>query len=119
MPDVKPHLDELRAAMRVASRAKAQMERAEENRKIVFSEEVVASQEKSLARAEHIARASSTYQDAVEELKQASIACGDAQAEVVYLQNRFEAWRTNMASARANRMTGDRHASTKADNQGR
>lgn len=106
MTDPRPFIDDYYEAMKVAARLKAAVERAEEHRKIVFSEEVIAA-DAPISKAEHIARASSTYADAVEELRIASVEYGDAAAKVEYLKTRFEAWRTNMATHRTKLQKGE------------
>jgi hypothetical protein len=72
----------------------------EEQRKIAFSQAVFASGESSMAKAEHAARTSSAFMDAVNALDDARRAAATAKAKVTYMAARLDVWRTRSATAR-------------------
>jgi len=95
-----------RRALHANAKAVADLEEAEEQRKIVFSEEVVAFTQDGTAigKAEHMARASFAYQAASARVVRCRLAKEETYGEVESLKTRFETWRSRAANARAERM---------------
>lgn len=98
---VDAFLDEYRKALHLAGKTQADVERLDEQRRVAFSEAIVANANaKSVAIAEHMARTSEPYGDAVAALDVARETAAAAKADVVYYQARFDAWRTKSATKR-------------------
>jgi hypothetical protein len=101
---VDKFLAEYRAVLLKSGKTQADVERLDEQRKAAFSEALLAARKAaekvSFAEAEHMARVSETYADAVARLDVAREACATAKAEAVYFQARFDAWRTKSATKR-------------------
>ena len=93
-------LGKLSFALDEAAKAKAAADQAEELRKIVFSELVNQSGAKSAAAAEHEARASERYREMTTAMCEARTKANIAVAHAEGLRCRFEAYRSEAATAR-------------------
>lgn len=98
--------DDYGVALRRLAKAVAELERAEEARKSLFSELVVEASKDGTAigKAEHIARASFDYRAASEAVAVARHEKEDAAGNVEWLKTRWETWRSRAANARADKM---------------
>lgn len=101
-------IDELLEAWRVAATnagtLAADVERFDEERRIVLSRELKKYRENmSVADSEHQARASDAYSAICNKLREVRIELGAARAEADYMEKRIEVWRTKSATARVSR----------------
>lgn len=78
---------------------------ADDNRKVVLSEQIVACGDVAVTKAEHAARASKPYRQALDALNATRECAENARAEVEYLRVRFEKWRTSMSMQKVMRQT--------------
>lgn len=83
------------------AQAEGEALRLDEMKKIVFSELVNQSDEKTAARAEHWARCHPRYREAVQGAVEAKTRANLRWAEVKSMEMRFERWRTQSATKRA------------------
>lgn len=108
MTTVDQLLEEYREAATDAGRLAAAADGLDEQRRIVFSEQVLAAGDMAVAKAEHAARASAPYKQVCRDIEAARREAAEARASADYLEKRFEAWRSKMASARAAQQHGER-----------
>jgi hypothetical protein len=99
--DVLDLVEQYRVALQDAARLEAGARAADENRKIAFAKAVIAAGDVSAAKAEHVARASTAYREACDELHIAEERASLARAEAEYLSKRWETWRTRMSFKKA------------------
>lgn len=93
-------LNEYRQALVAAGKLAADVERLDEQRRIAFSTAFIVAGDVSAAKAEHVARTSEVYADAVAALDVVRERAAEAKANAVYYQARFDAWRTRSATKR-------------------
>ncbi len=99
-------LKDYHAVLIEAGKTASDVERLEEQRRVAFSEQIIAARKApetkvSVAEAEHIARTSEPYSDAVARLDVAREKAAEAKAKAIYYEARFDAWRTKSATKRA------------------
>ena len=93
--------EQFRLLARAWAEADGEALRAEKLEKVVFSELVNQSNDGSVAKAEHSARAHSRYKDAVDRLVNSRTAANIARAEMDAMKLRVEIWRSRNATKRA------------------
>lgn len=94
-----------RDALLAQAKANAAEAQADDARKVVLSEQVLAAGDVPLSKAEHIARASAPYKLALTDLNHARDVAETARAEVEATRVRFEKWRTAQSLAKVMRQT--------------
>ena len=100
MHDVEQGLERIGVAGKEYAKAQTAFKAAEENQKIVLSEQIIKAGAVPLAKAEHIARGTFEYREAADALTAARGIAEELRAELDYLTKRWETWRTRMATER-------------------
>ena len=93
-------LQELHDAQRAANLAAAQVERCEDLRKVVLSQQIVAAGDVAAAKAEALARCSEPYRAALDTLHAVREAQAEASAKADWMGKRWEKWRSLIATER-------------------
>jgi hypothetical protein len=87
-------VEEYGKALHRLAKANAEESSAEETRKVVLAQQIVAAGDVAVSKAENIARASAPYAKALVTLDFARTEAEEARAEVEWLKVRWETWRT-------------------------
>ena len=101
MPDIEVALKNASDTAHEYARLDGEARMLEKMEKILFSELVNQSDESSVAKCEHWARGRSDYKKHISEMVDARTKANLAEADWDVTQMKFEAWRTQQATTRA------------------